>query len=96
MLNLMQAKEMEQRVSDAIAAALKVEVEIIDANLVRVAGTGQVRAMWATDCSGGWLTNMFCRQASMCSSMSRVSIPSAYHARFRASVFTGPILSIPS
>ncbi|WP_347487966.1 sigma 54-interacting transcriptional regulator [Desulfoscipio sp. XC116] len=44
MLNLMQAKEMEQRVSDAIAAALKVEVEIIDANLVRVAGTGQVRA----------------------------------------------------
>ncbi|WP_041285556.1 sigma-54 interaction domain-containing protein [Desulfoscipio gibsoniae] len=44
MLSLMQAREMEQRVSDAIAAALKVEVEIINANLVRVAGTGQVRA----------------------------------------------------
>ncbi|MBF7082288.1 sigma 54-interacting transcriptional regulator [Desulfallas sp. Bu1-1] len=44
MLSLMQVKETEQRVSDAIAAALKVEVEIIDADLVRVAGTGQVRA----------------------------------------------------
>ncbi|SFR05701.1 sigma-54-dependent Fis family transcriptional regulator [Desulfoscipio geothermicus] len=44
MLSLMQAKEMEQRVSEAIAAALKVEVEIIDENLVRVAGTGKVRA----------------------------------------------------
>jgi len=43
-LSLMEAKETEQRVSDAIAAALKVEVEIIDANLVRVAGTGKVRA----------------------------------------------------
>lgn len=44
MLSLMQVKETEQRVSDAIAAALKVEVEIIDADLVRVAGTGKVRA----------------------------------------------------
>lgn len=44
MLSLMQAKELEQRVSDAISAALKVEVEIIDINLVRVAGTGKVRA----------------------------------------------------
>lgn len=44
MLSLMQVRETEQRVSDAIAAALKVEVEIIDADLVRVAGTGQVRA----------------------------------------------------
>ncbi len=44
MLSLMQVRETEQRVSDAIAAALKVEVEIIDAELVRVAGTGKVRA----------------------------------------------------
>ena len=44
MLSLMQVKETEQRISDAIAAALKVEVEIIDSNLVRVAGTGKVRA----------------------------------------------------
>lgn len=43
MHSLMRAKEMEQRVSEAIAAALKVEVEIIDENLVRVAGTGKVR-----------------------------------------------------
>lgn len=43
-LSLMEAKETEQRVSDAIAAALKVEVEIIDSDLVRVAGTGKVRA----------------------------------------------------
>lgn len=43
-LRLMEAKETEQRVSDAIAAALGVEVEIIDADLVRVAGTGKVRA----------------------------------------------------
>jgi len=43
-LSLMEAKETEQRVSDAIAAALKVEIEIIDSNLVRVAGTGKVRA----------------------------------------------------
>ncbi|WP_027365162.1 sigma-54-dependent Fis family transcriptional regulator [Desulfotruncus alcoholivorax] len=42
MLSLMQAKETEQRISAAIAAVLKVEVEIIDANLVRVAGTGKV------------------------------------------------------
>ncbi|WP_238456584.1 sigma 54-interacting transcriptional regulator [Desulfotruncus arcticus] len=38
----MQAKETEQRISAAIAAVLKVEVEIIDADLVRVAGTGKV------------------------------------------------------
>lgn len=44
MISLMQVKETEQRVSDAIAAVLKVEVEIIDADLVRVAGTGKVRA----------------------------------------------------
>lgn len=44
MLSLMNVKETEQRISDAIAAALKVEVEIIDSNLVRVAGTGKVRA----------------------------------------------------
>ncbi len=43
-LSLMEARETEQRVSDAIAAALKVEVEIIDSNLIRVAGTGKVRA----------------------------------------------------
>ncbi|MTI83011.1 MAG: PAS domain-containing protein [Firmicutes bacterium] len=44
MLSLMRVKETEQRISDAIASALKVEVEIIDSNLVRVAGTGKVRA----------------------------------------------------
>lgn len=44
MLSLMQVRETEQRISDAIAAALKVEVEIIDADLVRVAGTGRVRS----------------------------------------------------
>jgi len=44
MFSLMQVKETEQRISDAIAAALKVEVEIIDSNLIRLAGTGKVRA----------------------------------------------------
>jgi transcriptional regulator with PAS, ATPase and Fis domain len=38
-----QVKEDCQRVAEAIAAALGVEVEVIDLDLVRVAGTGKVR-----------------------------------------------------
>jgi transcriptional regulator with GAF, ATPase, and Fis domain len=38
-----QVKEDCQRVAEAIAAALGIEVEVIDLDLVRVAGTGKVR-----------------------------------------------------
>ncbi|MHB8984857.1 MAG: sigma-54 interaction domain-containing protein [Eubacteriales bacterium] len=43
MSRLAQVSANGQQVSEAIAAVLKVEVEIIDTNLVRVAGTGKVR-----------------------------------------------------
>ncbi|HHW43464.1 MAG TPA: sigma 54-interacting transcriptional regulator [Desulfotomaculum sp.] len=43
MTRLERVKEDSQRVAEAIAAALGVEVEIIDLDLVRVAGTGKVR-----------------------------------------------------
>ncbi len=43
MTRLGQVKESGQQVAEAIASALQVEVEIIDTELVRVAGTGKVR-----------------------------------------------------
>lgn len=43
MSRLAQVSENGQKVAEAIASALKVEVEIIDTELVRVAGTGIVR-----------------------------------------------------
>ncbi|KKM12166.1 transcriptional regulator [Clostridiales bacterium PH28_bin88] len=43
MSRLSQVRENGQQVAEAIAAALKMEVEIIDTDLVRVAGTGKVR-----------------------------------------------------
>jgi len=43
MSRLSQVSEVGQKVAEAIATVLKVEVEIIDTDLVRVAGTGKVR-----------------------------------------------------
>ena len=43
MSRLAQVSESGQKVAEAIATVLKVEVEIIDTELVRVAGTGKVR-----------------------------------------------------
>lgn len=43
MSRLAQVSESGQKVAEAIATVLKVEVEIIDTDLVRVAGTGKVR-----------------------------------------------------
>ena len=43
MSRLAQVSENGQKVAEAIASVLKVEVEIIDTELVRVAGTGIVR-----------------------------------------------------
>ena len=43
MSRLSQVSESGQKVAEAIATVLKVEVEIIDTELVRVAGTGIVR-----------------------------------------------------
>lgn len=40
---LQQVQNKSQKVAEAIATVLKMEVEIIDTNLVRVAGTGKVR-----------------------------------------------------
>ncbi|GAW91935.1 sigma-54 interaction domain-containing protein [Calderihabitans maritimus] len=43
MSRLQQVREKGQKVAEAIATVLQTEVEIIDTNLVRVAGTGKVR-----------------------------------------------------
>ncbi|WP_366922886.1 sigma 54-interacting transcriptional regulator [Metallumcola ferriviriculae] len=43
MSRLQQVKENGQKVAEAIATVLKVDVEIVDLDLVRVAGTGKIR-----------------------------------------------------
>ncbi|HHU85707.1 MAG TPA: sigma-54-dependent Fis family transcriptional regulator, partial [Peptococcaceae bacterium] len=43
MTRLGQVSESGQKIAEAIATVLKIEVEIIDTDLVRVAGTGIVR-----------------------------------------------------
>lgn len=44
MYNLRDIKSTVQQTADAIAAALKIEVEIADAELIRIAGTGKYRS----------------------------------------------------
>lgn len=42
--HLSDIKSTVQQTADAIAAALKIEVEIADADLIRVAGTGKYKS----------------------------------------------------
>ena len=57
MTRLGQVSESCQKVAEAIATVLKIEVEIIDTDLVRVAGTGIVR-----NDVGTRLLRGFCKQ----------------------------------
>ncbi|MEG3070027.1 MAG: hypothetical protein RQM92_03560 [Candidatus Syntrophopropionicum ammoniitolerans] len=90
MSRLAQVSEDGQRVAEAIASVLKVEAEIIDTELVRVAGTGIVRNDVGSRLLRGFVNKHVLQTTPMSLSRRPASIQFACPALFPDAVFTRP------